>query len=115
MFIGAKSDENFDSVRIRKPDQVIQPWQFVHGETKATCLWLKGLPKLVPTNIVEGREAKVHRMPPSPNRWMERSRTYLGIANAMAKQYSLFVGNSEAYMLKHGYTNKQQQKGDLHR
>jgi hypothetical protein len=79
------------SSRIRKPDQVIQPWQFGHGETKATCLWLKGLPKLTPTDIVAGREAKVHRMPPGPNRWKDRSRTYEGIANAMAEQYSLFI------------------------
>jgi site-specific DNA-cytosine methylase len=75
------------SSRIRKPDQVIQPWQFGHGETKATCLWLKNLPKLTPTNIVEGREAKVHRMPPGPDRWKERSRTYKGIADAMAAQW----------------------------
>ena len=75
------------SSRIRKPDQIIQPWQFGHGETKATCLWLKGLPKLVPTNIVEGREAKVHRMPPGPDRWKDRSRTYTGIASAMATQW----------------------------
>lgn len=75
------------SSRIRKPDQIIQPWQFGHGETKATCLWLKGLPKLEPTNIVEGREARVHRMPPGPDRWKERSRTYAGIANAMAAQW----------------------------
>lgn len=71
----------------RKPDQIIQPWQFGHGETKATCLWLKGLPKLVPTNIVEGREPKIHYMSPSENRWKERSRTYLGIAQAMAEQW----------------------------
>ncbi len=71
----------------RKPDQIIQPWQFGHGETKATCLWLKNLPKLIPTNIVEGREAKIHRMPPGPNRWKERSRTYEGIAKAMAEQW----------------------------
>jgi hypothetical protein len=75
------------SSRIRKPDQIIQPWQHGHGETKATCLWLKGLPVLRPTNIVEGREAKVHRMPPGPNRWKERSRTYQGIANAMSQQW----------------------------
>ena len=75
------------SSKIRKPDQIIQPWQFGHGETKATCLWLKGLPKLVPTNIVEGREQRIHRMPPSPTRWKERSRTYQGIADAMAKQW----------------------------
>jgi site-specific DNA-cytosine methylase len=75
------------SSRIRKPNQIIQPWQFGHGETKATCLWLKNLPKLQPTNIVEGREARVHRMSPSPERWKERSRTYQGIANAMAEQW----------------------------
>lgn len=75
------------SSRIRKPDQVIHPWQFGHGETKATCLWLKGLPKLMPTNVVEGRDARVHRMPPSPDRWKERSRTYIGIADAMAMQW----------------------------
>jgi site-specific DNA-cytosine methylase len=77
------------SSRIRKPDQIIQPWQFGHGETKATCLWLKNLPKLMPTEIVDGRENKVHRMPPGPNRWKERSRTYQGIANAMANQWTL--------------------------
>ena len=75
------------SSKIRKPDQIIQPWQFGHGETKATCLWLKNLPKLVPTNIVEGRQARVHRMPPGPDRWKERSRTYQGIADAMAEQW----------------------------
>ena len=72
----------------RKPDQIIQPWQFGHGETKATCLWLKGLPLLQPTNIVEGREARIHRMPPSADRWKERSKTYSGIAEAMAIQWS---------------------------
>ena len=77
------------SSRIRKPDQIIPPWQFGHGEVKATCLWLKGLPKLVPTNIVDGREARVHRMPPGPDRWRERSRTFLGIAAAMAAQWSM--------------------------
>jgi len=75
------------STRYRKPDQIIQPWMFGHGETKATCLWLKNLPLLVPTNIVEGREARVHRMPPSEDRWKERSRTYTGIAQAMADQW----------------------------
>lgn len=76
------------STRIRKPDQIIQPWQFGHGETKATCLWLKNLPKLVPTNIVDGREARVHKMAPGPDRWKERSRTLKGIAEAMADQWS---------------------------
>ncbi len=76
------------SSKIRKPDQVIQPWQFGHGETKATCLWLKNLPKLTPTAIVEGREARVHNLPPSPDRWKERARTYTGIAQAMAEQWT---------------------------
>jgi site-specific DNA-cytosine methylase len=76
------------SSRIRKPDQIIQPWQYGHGETKATCLWLKDLPKLQPTNIVEGREQRIHKMSPSPERWKERSRTFQGIANAMAAQWS---------------------------
>lgn len=71
----------------RKPDQIIQPWQFGHGETKATCLWLKGLSKLTPTNIVEGREQRMHRLPPSPDRWKIRSTTYKGIAEAMADQW----------------------------
>jgi site-specific DNA-cytosine methylase len=75
------------STKIRKPDQIIQPWQFGHGETKATCFWLKNLPFLKPTNIVDGREAKVHRMSPGPNRWKERSRTYAGVAEAMAEQW----------------------------
>ena len=75
------------SSRIRKPDQIIQPWQFGHGETKATCLWLKGLPKLEPTDIVDGREARVHKLPPSADRWKIRSTTYKGIAEAMAQQW----------------------------
>lgn len=76
------------SSRIRKPDQIIQPWQFGHGETKATCLWLKNLPLLTPTNIVEGREARIHRMPPGPDRWKLRSKTFQGIADAFAQQWS---------------------------
>jgi hypothetical protein len=75
------------STRIRRPDQVIQPWMFGHGETKATCLWLKGLPALTPTNVVAGRDARIHRMPPSPDRWKLRSTTYPGIARAMAEQW----------------------------
>ena len=75
------------SSRIRKPDQIIHPWMFGHGETKATGLWLKGLKKLIPTNLVDGRVAKVHRMPPGPDRWKNRSRTYTGIAQAMADQW----------------------------
>ena len=75
------------STRIRKPDQIIQPWMFGHGETKKTCLWLKNLPKLKPTNIVEGREQRIWKISPSPNRGKERSRTFQGIANAMAEQW----------------------------
>jgi hypothetical protein len=75
------------SSAIRKPDQTIQPWQFGHGETKATCLWLRGLPCLVATDVVQGREQRVHKMPPGPDRWKERSRTYTGIASAMAEQW----------------------------
>lgn len=71
----------------RKPDQVVQPWQFGHGETKATCFWLEGLQPLVPTDVVGGREARVHRMPPSADRWKLRSATYPGIARAMAEQW----------------------------
>lgn len=75
------------SSRIRKPDQIIQPWQYGHGETKATCLWLKNLPPLTATNVVEGREARVHKMAPSPDRWKLRSVTFPGIAAAMADQW----------------------------
>jgi hypothetical protein len=83
----------------REPDQIIQPWEYGHGETKATCLWLKGLPPLVPTKIVSGWEPRVHRMSPGPDRWKERSRTYQGIADAMASQwgdYSDLVTQMEA-------------------
>lgn len=75
----------------RKPDQTIQPWMFGHGETKATCLWLKGLPHLVPTNLVNGREQRIWKMPPSPDRWKERSRTYEGVAQAMADQWGRYT------------------------
>lgn len=75
------------STAIRKPDQIIQPWMFGHGETKSTCLWLKGLPKLIPTNLVDGREPRVHWMPPSADRWKLRSTTYAGIGAAMADQW----------------------------
>lgn len=76
------------SSRIRKPDQIIQPWMFGHGETKATCLWLKNLPKLKPTKIVDGRENRIWKLPPSEDRWKLRSETYQGIADAMASQWS---------------------------
>jgi site-specific DNA-cytosine methylase len=86
------------SSKIRKPDQIIQPWMFGHPETKATCLWLKGLPKLIPNDDADhvkmhmmslppSERNRVHRMPPGPERWKERSRTYLGIAEAMAEQW----------------------------
>jgi hypothetical protein len=75
------------STRIRKPDQIIQPWMFGHGETKATCLWLKGLSPLKPTDVVAGRENKIWRMAPSADRWKRRSATYPGIAAAMADQW----------------------------
>ncbi len=75
------------STHYRKPDQIIQPWQFGHGETKATCLWLKGLPLLQPTDIVDGREQRIHKMPPSKDRGKLRSITYKGIAKAMANQW----------------------------
>lgn len=94
------------SSRFRKPDQTIQPWQFWHGETKATCLWLINLPPLIPTHVNGGdlfaapapveREQRIWKMPPSPNRWKERSRTYPGIAEAMAKQWGNYLTAQEA-------------------
>jgi site-specific DNA-cytosine methylase len=81
------------STYIRKANQYVQPWEHGHGETKKTGLWLKGLPLLRPTNIVEGREQKVWLMGPSPDRWKDRSRTYQGIADAMAEQW----GNADGY------------------
>jgi hypothetical protein len=81
---------------IPEPTQIVQPWQFGHGETKATCLWLKGLPPLQPTNIVEGREQRVFRMAPGPDRKRDRSRTYEGIAAAMAEQWGSLAEQKEA-------------------
>jgi len=75
------------STSYRKPDQYIQPYQFGHGETKKTCLWLKNLPLLKPTNIVSGRINRIHNMSPSPTRGKIRSLTYTGIAHAMAEQW----------------------------
>jgi hypothetical protein len=77
----------------RGPDQIIQPWQFGHGETKATCLWLKNLPPLLPTDVVDGRDQRVWRMGPSPDRGKERARTYPGIARAMAIQWGAHVAS----------------------
>lgn len=82
------------SSEFRKPDQVLQPWMFGHGETKATCLWLKGLPKLIPTNIVEGREQRLHRLPKTKDRAKLRSKTFSGIAKAMATQWTAIVDDN---------------------
>lgn len=80
----------------RGPDFTIQPWQFGHPETKRTCFWTRGLQPLVPTNIVEGREARIHKMSPGPDRWKKRSETYQGIADAMAAQWSTELQHKEA-------------------
>ena len=82
------------STHYRKPDQIIQPWQFGHGETKATCLWLIGLPCLIPTNIVDGRDQRIWKLPPTPDRAKLRSKTFPGIAKAMASQWGQFVENN---------------------
>lgn len=86
-FMVAEQPVGILSTLFRKPDQIIQPWQFGHGETKGTCLWLQNLPLLVPTNVVDGREARIHKMAPGPDRAKERSATYQGIADAMASQW----------------------------
>jgi site-specific DNA-cytosine methylase len=85
--IAVENPVSIISSQIRRPDQIIQPWQFGHGEVKTTCLWLKGLPLLVPTDVVEGRMERVWRLPPSVDRWKLRSTTYSGIASAMAEQW----------------------------
>lgn len=89
--IAVENPVSIMSTRYRKPDQIIQPWQFGHPETKATCLWLKNLPPLQPTNLVSGRENRVHREPPGPDRWKNRSRTLQGVADAMAIQWGGLV------------------------
>lgn len=99
------------SSRIRKPDQIIQPWQFGHGETKATCLWLKNLPKLQPTEVVPGRLGRVHMLPPSPDRWKERSRTYKGIAAAMASQWGAQEMSGETIAQQPLYTTAKEISG----
>jgi len=86
-FIALENPVSVISSKIKKPDQIIQPWMFGHGETKATCLWLKNLQLLKPTKVVSGRENKIHKMPPSADRWKKRSLTYQGIAEAMAEQW----------------------------
>jgi hypothetical protein len=87
--IGLENPKGVISTHIRKPDQIIHPWQFGHGETKETHLWLKNLPPLKPTNIVGGRESRIHKMPPSKDRGILRSETYQGIADAMAEQWGM--------------------------
>ena len=89
MYVAIENPIGIMSTKYRKPDQIIQPWQFGHGETKATCLWLKNLPKLEPTEIVEGREQRIWKLPPSEDRGKLRSKTYPGIAKAMAEQWTL--------------------------
>lgn len=84
----------------RRPDQIIQPWQYGHGETKATCLWLNDLPELEPTNVVEGREQRIWKMPPSQDRAKLRSKTYTGIAEAMASQWGTILKEEIANELR---------------
>ncbi len=88
-YIAIENPVSVISSRIRKPDQIIQPWHFGHGEVKTTCLWLKGLPKLRPTKVVDGREQKCWKAPESAERWKLRSRTYPGVAQAMAEQWGI--------------------------
>ena len=90
-YIAVENPPGRIGTQIRPADQYIQPWQFGHGEKKMTGLWLKGLPELLPTNIVEGREPRVHHAAPGPNRWKERSRFFPGIAEAMADQWPEFI------------------------
>ncbi len=90
-YIAIENPIGIMSTVYHKPDQIIQPWQFGHGETKATCLWLKGLPKLMPTDIVSGRNQRIWKMPPSRDRSILRSKTFSGIAEAMAEQWGRFL------------------------
>jgi site-specific DNA-cytosine methylase len=99
-YIALENPVSIISSKIRKPDQIIQPWMFGHGETKATCLWLKGLPKLLPTNEVPGRANLIHKMGPSEDRWKKRSLTYFGIAAAMADQWGSFLYRGELDIIK---------------
>jgi site-specific DNA-cytosine methylase len=92
-YIALENPVSIISSRIRKPDQIIQPWQFGHGEVKTTCLWLKNLPPLRPTQLVTGRVQRVWRMGPSPTRHIDRARTYSGIATAMATQWSVSISS----------------------
>ncbi len=90
-YIAIENPIGIMSTEYRKPDQIIQPWQFGHGETKSTCLWLKNLPPLVPTDIVPGRKPRIWRLPPGPERGRIRSKTYPGIAAAMAEQWGKII------------------------
>lgn len=90
-YIALENPISIISSKIRKPNQIIQPWMFGHGETKATCLWLKNLPNLNPTNIVDGRENRIWKLPPSKDRAKLRSKTYRGIAKAMAEQWGRWL------------------------
>ncbi len=87
--IAVENPVSIISSQIRRPDQIVQPWMFGHGETKTTCLWLKNIPPLRPSQIVEGRSNRIHMAPDSRGRWMNRSRTYPGIAEAMANQWGV--------------------------
>ncbi|MCY1364576.1 hypothetical protein D9M69_513860 [compost metagenome] len=90
-FKALENPKSVISTQIRKPDQIVQPWMFGHGERKETHFWLENLPLLEPTDIVEGRKPAVHYMAPGPERWKNRSRTYQGIADAMAEQWGRYV------------------------
>ncbi len=93
------------SSQIRKPDQTFQPWEHGHGEVKRTCLWLKGLPLLKPSNVVKGREARVHKLPPTADRWKLRSQTFAGVADAMADQWGETAGYNDRAICAHRLTN----------
>lgn len=95
-YIALENPVSIISSHIRKPDQIVQPWMFGHGETKATCLWLKNLPKLLPTANHQGRVGRVWYESPGPERWKNRSRTYVGIAEAMAAQWGTVATFSKA-------------------
>lgn len=99
-YLGIENPIGIMSTIYRKPDQIIQPWQFGHGETKSTCLWLKGLPLLKPTNIVSGREQRVLKIPPTADRAKLRSKTYPGVANAMAEQWGKYMLEQEKLSTK---------------
>jgi hypothetical protein len=94
-FIAMENPVGVMSTVFRKPNQVLQPWMFGHGETKATCLWLKNLPNLTPTNVVDGREQRLHALTPSKDRAMLRSKTFQGIADAMADQWSRYLTTTD--------------------